>query len=90
MPLNRWTHRLHLGDVFHNDDMTFEARRGAIVRRIKAARFYSDDNWTLWSVVDELADTTDPEDFDNVWDAFYDWADSNRVWVDTTRSNVPA
>lgn len=90
MPINRWDHRLNLADVFHNDDLTFEAKRDEIVHRIKAARFYRDDDWTLWSVVDELADTTDTDDFDNVWDAFYDWADAHRVWVETFRSRANA
>ena len=25
----------------------------------------------------------DVDEFDWVWDRFYDWADANRVWVDT-------
>lgn len=29
----RWDHKLHLEDVFHNDDLTFEQRRDEIVRR---------------------------------------------------------
>lgn len=83
MPINRWNHTLALGDVFRNEDMPFEARRDEIVRRIKAARWYDEDDSTLWHVVDELADTTDPDDFDEPWDEFYDWCDANRVWIDT-------
>lgn len=83
MPVNVWTHKLNLADVFHDDALTFEVKRDTIVRRIKAARFYDADNWTLFGIVDELADTTDVEDFDYVWSEFYDWADAERVWIST-------
>jgi hypothetical protein len=28
----------------------------------------------------------DPDDFDGPWEMFYDWADAERVWVETIRS----
>ena len=83
MPINRWGHRLNLGDVFHDDDLTFEAKRDEIVCRIKAARWYDEDDTTLWSLVDELADTEHIDEFDVVWDHLYDWFDAERVWVVT-------
>ncbi len=90
MPINRWKHRLNLGDVFHDESRTFEQRRDEIVRRIKAARWYDENDNTLWYIVDQLADTEDPDDFDDPWSDFYDWADAERVWVDTTRPRVHA
>ena len=83
--LNRgpWLHKLRLADVFHNDDLTLEQRRDEIVRRIKAAPFYDEEDYDLFYIVDELADTDTAEWMDQVWDAFYDWADINRVWVET-------
>lgn len=86
MPVNRWNHRLHLGDIFHDETRTFEQRRDEIVRRIKAAPFYDEDDLTLWSLVDELADTLDGDDFDDAWGLFYDWCDGERVWVETIRA----
>lgn len=86
MPVNRWTHKLALGDVFHATEMDFTERRDAIVRRIKEARFYDADDWTLERIVEELAETEDPDDFDGPWDDFYDWADTNQVWVQTIRA----
>lgn len=79
----RWKHTLYLKDVFHDDDMTLEQRRDAIVARIKAAPFWHGGEWELADIVDELADVDTPSYFDAVWNAFYDWADANRVWVET-------
>lgn len=78
-----WLHTLRLADVFHNDDMTREQRRDAIVERIRSAPFYDEDDFELVGTVDELAETDTAEYMDQVWDAFYDWADINRVWVET-------
>lgn len=35
-------------------------------------------------MVDYLADTEDPEDFDYWWNQLYDQADYDRVWISTT------
>ena len=81
--MNRWAHKLQLGDVFRNEGMAFEQQRDAIVGRIKRARFYSEDDHELAEIVAELTDVENVDEFDWVWDRFYDWADANRVWVDT-------
>jgi hypothetical protein len=78
-----WLHTLTLTDVFHNDDLTLEEKRDAIVRRIKAAPWYSEDDDDLYWLVDELADVDTDSYFDAVFNAFYDWADDHRVWVET-------
>jgi hypothetical protein len=79
-----WNHTLQLADLFDRDtgDGPF-AYRDEIVRRIKASKFWNEDETELIEIVDELEDTDTPEYFDLVWDAFYDWADANRVWVAT-------
>lgn len=78
-----WHHTLKLADIFHSEVHSFTDKRDIIVKRIRTAPFYSEDDWTLPGIVDELADTQDTEDFDWVWGDFYDWADVNRVWVET-------
>lgn len=78
-----WKHTLKLADIFHDDNLPFEQMRDETVRRIKAAKFYDSDDYTLFSIVDELADTDDVPYFDDVWAMFYDWADGERVWVET-------
>lgn len=86
--------RVDVSDVFHNDDLTFEQKRDAIVARIKRLPAYkqaeasyadpdSDYDKDLYNLVDEMSDVDDVQHFDFVWSAFYDWADYARVWVKT-------
>lgn len=81
MPI--WNHTLQLADIFHDDDLTLEQKRDEIVRRIKASPFWDEDDTTLTDVVHLLELTDCVEEFDAVWDEFYDWADAARVWVAT-------
>lgn len=89
----QWGYKLEVGDLFQDDDMPFLAKRDGVVARIKAAPFYMDepgddhDAEELYWIVDEMADTEDVDQFDSVWDAFYDWCDwDKRVWVETMRA----
>lgn len=77
-----WAHRINLADVFRNDELSFEQRRDALVRRIRKSP-WAKDNYSLGEMLDELADGTTVEDFDYVWDAIYDEADRDRVWIAT-------
>jgi hypothetical protein len=78
-----WTYRLNIKDVFHDDNRTIIQKRDEIVRRIKRASFYNEDDTMLFDIVDELSGVEDVEEFDFVWSRFYDWADGKRVWVET-------
>lgn len=83
---NRWRYTVNLKSVFHNNDMTFEEKRDAIVRTLRKSSWLASkdeavDNLAM--LVDELADTADPDDFDAVWNAIYDEADGDRVWIAT-------
>jgi hypothetical protein len=91
MPTNIWNHKLQLGDVFHNEALTIEQKRNEIVHRIKVSNFYDEENdGELWEIVDELSGVQDVDEFDAVWDRFYDWADYARVWVETFKAVAPA
>jgi hypothetical protein len=79
----QWRFTLELSDVFHNEDLAFDECRDIIVQRVKEAPFYDTDDIELIALIDELAEAEDGDYFDHVWDAFYDWADENRVWVAT-------
>ena len=98
-----WTATLRLGDLFHNEDLTFEAKRDGIVARTRRLPQVtqaqdvidnhpeSDDYYNaedLINILEELADTKDVPEFDGVFSAFYDWADIARVWVETNASTV--
>lgn len=76
----RWQKRLDLSDVFHNDTLPWPERRDEMVRRVRALDSYDTD---LQEIADELSEAVDGDEWDSPWDDFYDWADSNCVWVVT-------
>lgn len=75
-----WHETLNLRDVFHNEDLEFEARRDEIVKRITSLRML---DATAEQIAEALGEAEDEEEFDEYWDDFYDWADDVRVWVAT-------
>ena len=77
-----WDRRIRLSDIFHNTEMSFEERRDAIVLRIRNSR-WADENETVAELLGELADTETEDEFNGPWDAIYDEADYDRVWIAT-------
>lgn len=80
-----WKHTLNLKDLFHNEQLTFEQSRDAIVKRLRNSVWFKgksefDD---LPQAVTELSETSDEQEFDEVWDAIYDEADADKVWIVT-------
>ena len=80
-----WNRKIKLGDVFHNEDMTFEQRRDSIVSRVRASCWLigRDEFDDLVLLVEDLATAEDAREFDEMWDAIYDIADYDRVWIET-------
>lgn len=80
-----WDRKINLADVFHNDGLTFEQKRDAIVARIRASAWFKqyDEYDDLPQYVEELADTEDNASFNAVWSEIYDIADYDRVWIAT-------
>ena len=76
-----WDKTLQLGDVFHAD-LPFEQIRDTIVTRIRESG-WPEDNYDVADLIDELAETADGGEFDPVWNAVYDEADRDRVWIET-------
>lgn len=76
--MTNWQTYVDVSDVFHDDDLTIQAKAHAISARMRKIPSY-----TLWELLDELLDTADVEEFDEVWSYIYDWADENRVWIET-------
>lgn len=89
--MTNWKAKLKLGDVFHSETMPFADRRDAIVARIRSAGWYKraaadeDDGYEIQDIVDELAEAETADAFDDVWSEFYDYADRERIWVETVR-----
>jgi hypothetical protein len=85
--VNRWKHTLDVKDLWDDDEMGLPEKGKAIAGRIRAMPFWGkDDGGDLEQIVEELEDAAEADDerwFDLVWDAFYDWADAERVWVKT-------
>ena len=82
-----WAHRIDLSDAFHNDTLTFEERRDAIAKRLKASPWYKDADVAefdgVHDVVNEIGHAEDAEEFDGWWDELYDLADIDRVHIRT-------
>ena len=77
-----WLHKLNLADVFHSD-LPWPDKRAAIADRMSRLRLdgYAAD--ALSDLVENVRTTESPDAFDEVWDAFYNLADEERVWVVT-------
>lgn len=80
-----WAYKVDLSEVFHNDDIPFEDKRGRIATTIKASNWYRDraDFSNLDEIADGLAFADDTEEFDGWFDELYDRADYDRAWIKT-------
>lgn len=80
-----WGRKVNLAGIFHNDEMTFEQKRDAVVSTLRASTWFKqyEGGDDLPQFVEELADTEDIAGFDAVFDAIYDVADADRVWIST-------
>lgn len=82
--MNVWEKRINLGHVFHNEDLTFEQIRDGVVSILDRSG-WAIDNPVVGDLLDELGETEHADHFDEVWDAIYDEADRDRVWIETIR-----
>jgi hypothetical protein len=76
----QWDYVLRLADVFHNDNLSFEAKRTIIAERVRGLPGNSFRRDRLAAQLEEAADA---DAFDVAWDEFYDYADEQRIWVAT-------
>ena len=80
-----WDSRIDVSAAFHAYDAdrpeTFVPMRDEVVRIIRATPWAREDS--VEEILDELAETDDVRYFDLVWDALYDQADLDRIWIDT-------
>jgi len=81
----RWSEKVNVADVFHDDDLGLAEKRDAIAARIKATRWYrSQDEFSpLHEAVLGLSDAEDEDEFNGWCDEIYDLADWDRVWIGT-------
>lgn len=78
-----WAYTIRLGNLFHDDALSFEEKRDGFVRIIKASSWYKsfDELGELYDLIDEIAHAEDVEHFDAVLRAVYDEADYDRAWI---------
>ena len=80
----KWDYRVDLRQTFHNPELSMAEKAPRIAAsmrvRLKGTRIWDDE---IDGLLEELADQTAADDFDDVWDAVYDWCDTNRVWIET-------
>lgn len=82
-----WKHKVEIGDILWEPFDTYEEYRDALVDRFRqnpAILEDGDNGEELAGLLEELADTTSPEEFDYVWDSIYDLADDRKwLWIET-------
>lgn len=79
-----WKHKIHIGDIQQNDDLTWEQSRDLIVERILASEAINDGNegQQLASLTDDLKRATDLEWAHAIFDLIYDLADTGKwLWL---------
>ena len=80
-----WKHRVDMKSEFE-DDGVFETKRDEVVKRLRESPASKDgiNGEELTLLLEELADTSNADEFDSVWDVIYDLADSGQwLWIDT-------
>jgi hypothetical protein len=77
----RWKEQIDLHKPLNNDALPFTERRDTIIARIKASRWFANDDGDLAILLEDLAGAEDEDEFNEVWESIYDLADSDRVWL---------
>ena len=83
--MSKWRHIVDVSQVFHEESMTYEGRRDRIVTQLRklADKMGGADADLLSDLLDDLEGADNEDEFDSFWDEIYDWADDNRVWINT-------
>jgi hypothetical protein len=87
-----WVATLNIKDIWQqakNNEITMVELSKEIAKRIKH-KFNMKDNWEgmddeLSFILDKLEEfnSNDKNLFDEVFERFYNWADINRIWIET-------
>lgn len=79
-----WDRKINMKGVLDRD-APFEEIRDEVVRRLRHSTWMGQagEDSELDYAIQELADTTDADEFDYVWNEIYDLADWDRVWIET-------
>lgn len=83
MPVNRWNGNIDVKDYFDNAHLSFEECRDGIIDQLKKSNWYKGEDLDLLDVIEELELSEDVQEFDVCWNALYDLADRDRIWIAT-------
>lgn len=82
-----WKYKLDLKEDWQRADrkeITAKELADIVIDKITSSAFYSEQDDELQYIIEEfqgLGANDSFDDFDVVWDQFYNWADDNRVWI---------
>lgn len=78
-----WQHKIDVADIWNSDLPLIPDKRDRIVAKLRASSWFTgcDEFDDLNEIVEELAEADTGHEFDRVWDALYDLADIDRVWI---------
>ena len=83
----QWKHKVDVSDVFGPyADLPFEQRRDAVVLKLRQSPATSDglEGEEFILLLEDLADTPNEDEFDDVWDSIYNLADTGKwLWIET-------
>ena len=97
MPFNSWSLEIDLYDVWKSEDIPVPEQIRIVYERLVGSEWMDITNapFTLGLLLQDFNDLISQFDeeeldefelvdnFDDLWDAFYDLADSDRVWINT-------
>jgi hypothetical protein len=80
-----WQMTIDISKVFHDDEMSFEAKRDRIVAEIELSmwREITDSPLTLDTVIAHLGVAQDEVHFNQIWSHVCDLANADKVWLQT-------
>src|SRR5438552_1295793 len=93
--MSQWKYAIDVGEEWEKSEESYSAAGTgqAIVKKFidEFQRLPEDVQQGATDLVSQLAELSEPDGFDNdtfnvLWQELYDWADANRVWLNTFRS----
>lgn len=87
-----WQCKLNVKDLFHNEGLTVEQKAQQISERLlgKIEEWRGNGSLQDYECDDirdlaiDLKDAKDAEEFDDIWEGIYEWADyGHRLWIAT-------
>lgn len=87
-----WQGKLTVKDCFHDDALSIPQKADIISKRLLGkieewrgnGSFDEDECDELMYLAQDLKDSHDADEFDEIWEQIYDWADhGRRLWIET-------